>query len=400
MDHVWFSAAVWLGLALIATLLSTWLKVSVALAEIVVGTVAQVVFSTLLGVDALGVRRDWIAFLAGLGSIVLTFLAGVELDPDAFRRSWREATAVGLVGFLAPFLGAAWAARTLLGWDLQASLLAGVALSTTSVAVVYAVMVELGLNRSPFGKVILAACFINDLGTVVALGIIFAPFGPRTLVFTGALLAALVVLFRATGPFFARYGGRTSELEARFLLFSLFVLGGLAVWSGSEAVLPAYLLGMVLAGTVGREHALVRRLRTLTFGLLTPFYFLRAGALVNVPVVAGAPGIFAVLFLAKAVSKFVGIFPLTRLYRYPHAEGMYTTLLMSTGLTFGTISALYGLSHGIITPAQYSFLVATVIASAVVPTWIANRFFLPVRHLAEATGKAESSTALATTGAD
>src|SRR5436309_1366066 len=83
--------------------------------------------------------------------------------------------------------------------------------------------------------------------------------------------------------FFRRYGGRPSELETKFLLLFLFGLGALAGWADSEAVLPAYVLGMMLAGTVGRDHVLVRRLRTLTFGLLTPFYFIRAGSFVSVP---------------------------------------------------------------------------------------------------------------------
>ena len=57
--------------------------------------------------------------------------------------------------------------------------------------------------------------------------------------------------------------------------------------------------------------------------------------------------------------------------------------MMSTGLTFGTISALYGLSHGIVSQAQYSFLVAVVIASAVVPTLIASKVFMPWHLLPE-----------------
>jgi glutathione-regulated potassium-efflux system ancillary protein KefC len=381
MDNIWFNAALWLGLALFATLLSIWLRISVALTEIVVGVVAQLVIGAAIGPKFLGADQGWIAFLAGVGSIVLTFLAGAELDPEAFRKSWKEASVLGLAGFFAPFLGVAAIAHFLLGWAAQPSWLAGVALSTTSVAVVYAVMLELGLNKTAYGKLILAACFVNDLATVIALGLLFAPFGPRTLLFVGGLALGLWLLLKTTGPFFRRYGGRTSELEAKFLLFALFLLGGLAVWSSSEAVLPAYLIGMVLAGTVGRDHALVRRLRTLTFGFLTPFYFIRAGSLVQLPTLVAGFGVFVALLLAKMATKFAGVFPVTRLYRYPREESMYTTLLMSTGLTFGTISSLYGLSHGIITQAQYSFLVAAVIASAVVPTWIANRFFLPHRHL-------------------
>ena len=137
---------------------------------------------------------------------------------------------------------------------------------------------------------------------------------------------------------------------------------------------------MVLAGTVGKDHALIRRLRTLTFGLLTPFYFIRAGSFVSVPDLVAAPLVFLALLAAKMVSKLAGLFPTVRAFRYRGDEGVYYTLLMSTGLTFGTISSLFGLNHGIIDQKQYSFLVATVIGSAVVPTMIANAYFLP-RHL-------------------
>jgi glutathione-regulated potassium-efflux system ancillary protein KefC len=178
----------------------------------------------------------------------------------------------------------------------------------------------------------------------------------------------------------------TYELEAKFLLLVLFALGALAVWSGSEAVLPAYLVGMVLAENVGKDHGLLRRLRTLTLGLLTPFYFLRAGSLVSLPALAAGFAGFLLLLLAKMVSKLLGVYPATLAFRYPGRDAAYTTLLMSTGLTFGTISSLYGLTHGIINEAQYSLLVAAVIASAVVPTWIANRFFLPHHHVEAARG--------------
>lgn len=242
-------------------------------------------------------------------------------------------------------------------------------------------MLELGLNTTTFGKTILAACFVNDLGTVIALGLIFSPFTIRTAIFVGISIAVFAVLPWLTPRFFKRYSNRVSELEAKYLLLLLFGMGGFATWAGSEAVLPAYLIGMVLAGTVGKDHILIRRLRTLTFGLLPPFYFIRAGSFVSIPALVAAPLTFVVLFLAKSLTKFIGVFPTTKWYRYEKNEGVYTTLLMSTGLTFGTISALFGLSHGVIDQAQYSYIVATVIGSAVIPTVIANAFFLPRHHL-------------------
>ena len=391
MTSVWALAALWLGLALIASLLSIWLRISTALSEIVVGTIAQLIIGVVTGSAVLGTDEPWVKFLSGIGAIVLTFLAGAELDPAVFRAKWKEAVAVGLASFSFPFLGCAAAAHYLLGWEVMPSWLAGVAMSTTSVAVVYAVMIEFGFNTTDYGKTVLAACFITDLGTVVALGLIFAPFTMKTAIFIAVGIFVFVVLPWLTPRLFRMYGGRPSELETKFLLLCLLGMGALATWADSEAVLPAYVIGMVLAGTVGKDHALIRRLRTLTFGLLTPFYFIRAGSFVSIPALIAAPAAFLFFLVVKIATKVIGVYPVTKLFKSPNPEAMYTTLLMSTGLTFGTISSLFGLSHGIIDQSQYSALVAAVIGSAVVPTLIANAFYLPRHLLAEAEPETESA---------
>lgn len=394
MTEIWAQAALWMGLALVATIAAIWLRVATALSEIVVGTIAQLLIGAAIGGSLLAGDASWLKFLSGAGAILLTFLAGAELDPRVFRLKWKEAVGVGLVSFAAPFLGCAALAHWLLGWTVEQSWLAGVAMSTTSVAVVYAVMLEFGFNVTDYGKTVLAACFITDLATVLALGFIFAPFSYRTLVFVGVSAVVFLVLPRITPRFFRRYGNRPSELEAKYLMLCLLGMGALATWADSEAVLPAYVIGMVLAGTVGKDHVLVRRLRTLTFGLLTPFYFIRAGSLISVPALIAAPGAFLLLLLGKMVTKVFGVYPVTRIYGSPRQEAAYTTLLMSTGLTFGTISALFGLSHDVIDQAQYSALVAAVIGSAVVPTLIANAFFLP-HHLLPAEAPAAAAHAQA-----
>ena len=377
----WALGAFWFLLAVIADFASIRLKISVALVEIVVGILAAFFISLYWpSFSNLGADHEWIVFLASTGAVLLTFLAGAELDPAVMKTNWKEVLLIGLVGFFAPFFGCAGIAYYILDWSLEASWLVGVALSTTSVAVVYAVMLDLGLNKTRFGKSVLAACFINDLGTVIALGVIFAPFSYKTIMFIAASIVALVVLPKLTSFVFKFWGGRHSELESKFLLIFLFGLGALAYWAGSEPVLPAYLIGMVLATVMEKDLMLVRRVRAITFGLLTPFYFLRAGSLVSLPAIWIAPGIFVVLFIAKMLTKIIGVYPAAKLSKYPKKEAIYTTLLMSTGLTFGTISALFGLSHNIIDEAQYSNLVATVIASAIIPTVIANLFFLP-KHL-------------------
>ncbi len=380
MEHVFGIAAVWLFLALISTIMARHLRVSVALVEICIGMIAAYVFEKHFGADSLGVNQEWLKFIASTGAVLLTFLAGAELDPKSLKSKFKEVSVVGLVGFFAPFLGCAAIARFLLGWNGPASWLAGIALSTTSMAVVYAVMLETGFNKTAFGKGILGSCFINDLGTVIALGLMFAPFTMRTMIFVVVCVGTFILLPFMTDRLTLWYGNRTAAVRTKWVLFVLMGLGALALWAGSEAVLPAYIAGLVLAGNAARDPPWARRLRTLTVGFLTPFYFLRAGSLVSLPALSAAPLVLVVLLLSKVISKIFGLFPVIGIFHRGTKERWYYTLLMSTGLTFGTISALYGLTHNIVTSEQYSFLVAAVIASAVVPTMIANFFFLP-RHL-------------------
>jgi Kef-type K+ transport system membrane component KefB len=375
-------ASIWLALAVVSTILANRLKISMALMEICVGALAGYAAARWFDPEMLKPNADWIKFIASSGAILLTFLAGAELDPATMRTKVKEVSVVGLMGFFAPFLGCAALAHYILGWDPRASLLAGVALSTTSMAVVYAVMLEYGFNKTEYGKGILGACFINDLGTVIALGLIFAPFTYKTLIFIGACVVAFMALPAITGRLTRIYGNRTAAIRTKWIVFVLFALGALALWSGSEAVLPAYIAGMVLAGSVAKDEFFMRRLRTLTIGFLTPIYFLRAGFLVSIPAVMAAPLVFLALLGGKVASKIFGLYPVIGMFRQSKKERWYYTLLMSTGLTFGSISALYGLTHGIVSRNQYSFLIAAIIASAVVPTIIANMAFLPEHLLA------------------
>jgi glutathione-regulated potassium-efflux system ancillary protein KefC len=380
MEHIFTIAALWLGLAVISAVIAYHLRISIALMEICIGVVAAAVAGYFGKLDDLGSNQEWLRFLASSGAVLLTFLAGAELEPEVLKSKLQEVTVVGLFGFFAPFAGCAALAYYVLGWNLQASLLCGVALSTTSMAVVYAVMLETGFNQTEFGKGILGACFINDLGTVIALGLLFAPFTYKTLVFIVVTAFILTVLPSISRWLTKVYGYRTAAIRTKWIILVLFGLGALSLWSGSEAVLPAYIVGMVLAEFSNGDTSWIRRLRTLTVGFLTPFYFLRAGTFVSLPALVSAPLVFLVLLAGKVFSKIFGLLPIIARFRREKKERWYYTLLMSTGLTFGTISALYGFTHGIVTQAQYSFLVAVVIASAVVPTLIAGMFFLP-RHL-------------------
>jgi Kef-type K+ transport system membrane component KefB len=369
MENVWLASAVWIALALLASIISIRVAMSVALVEIMIGAVA----GNIIGLDI----TPWVNFLAGFGAIMLTFLAGTEIDSDIIRRKLGPSVGIGIASFAAPYLGVLLWAHYVVGWGWPASQIAGISLSTTSVAVVYAVMVETGFNKTELGKIILAACFITDLGTVLALGIVFAHFDAWLAFFGAATAVALWLLPKFAPWFFDKVGHRVSEPQTKFVSLVLLSLGGLSQIAGSEAVLPAYLVGIALAPAFMKDHELPHRMRIIAFTILTPFYFLKAGSLVSLSALGTSFGLILVFLTLKMITKFLGVLPLTRHFKFDGREGMYTTLLMSTGLTFGTISALFGLTNKTIDQQQYTILVAAVIGSAVVPTLIAQRWFMP-----------------------
>jgi Kef-type K+ transport system membrane component KefB len=365
--------AIWIGMGLLASLISIRIGLSVALVEILVGAV----LGNIPGLREHIQQTDVTTFLAGAGSLMLTFLAGAEIDPVSLRKHWKASLAIGAVSFLLPFLGAFAFCDFVLGWPLHGAEIGGVALSTTSVAVVYAVMIETGLNRQDLGKLILAACFVTDLGTVLALGGLFATYGWLLLVFVAVTVLTLLILPKATRFVIDHFGHRVSEPEVKFLLVVLFGLGGLATAAGSEAVLPAYVAGLVVAGVFMNDRVLVDRIRSIAFAVLTPFFFLHAGLLISAPALVSGAGVIAMLFGVKMVTKLLGVWPTASALKVPARERTYMTLLMATGLTFGSISALFGLTHHLINKTEYTELVTVVLLSALVPTLVAQQLFQP-----------------------
>jgi Kef-type K+ transport system membrane component KefB len=359
------------GFTLAASILSVELGVSVAIIEITFGVVAA---------NLLGIRSTaWIDFLGSFASIVLTFLAGAEVDPALLRREWKPALLIGGLSFALPFVGVGLFARYVVGWNVAQSEIAGVALSTTSLAVVYAVLVETGLTATELGKIIMAATFVTDLGTALALSALFVQPGRSLAVFVLVSLLVIGIMLALQRPFFARYGRRVIEPEIKGAFCALLVLMWAADLARSHAVLPAFLLGLAVADVFKRHPEEQRRFRVVSFAFLTPIFFFKGGLNVDLKSLAAGAGLLGLFLLLKLLTKFAGVMPVAR--RYVNRHAMFTTLLMSTGLTFGTISSLYGLNAGIIDRQQFTILVGAVIGSAVVPTFIAQRWFAPPIHL-------------------
>jgi Kef-type K+ transport system membrane component KefB len=364
-------AAVLAAVVLLASMLSVELGIAVALFELGLGVVVGNVFDLH--------SQEWLDFIASFASIVLTFLAGLEVDPSYFRKRLGASLTIGLASFIGPFIVGSLVGYLALDWTVKASLIAGTALSTTSLAVIYAVLVEDGLNETELGKLLMSATFVTDLGTAIALSAIFIQPNVWFPVFLVGSIALMVVLPRLAPWFFARYGDRVIEPEIKLVFVCLFLLMVLADASNGHAVLPAFILGLVMSNHFASHRTQQERLRVVAFAFLTPFFFIKGGLNVSLGAVFANLGILAVLFAAKMVPKLGFVWPLARRHMPRHAT--FGTLLMSTGLTFGTISALFGLNEGIIDSTQFSLIITVVVGSALIPTAIAQTFFHPLGDL-------------------
>jgi len=360
-------AAVLAATVLLASTISVELGLSVALIELFAGVLVGNAFSLAV--------PDWLDFVGTFAGIVLTFLAGAEVDVPQLRREWKASFSIGLVSFFGPFVVVGLLAYYGLGWNHRQAEIAGIALSTTSLAVVYAVLVETGLNRTVIGKRLMSATFVTDLGTAAALSILFLKPTLWAVPFVGVSVLLVAGLPAVTPWFFSRYGDRVIEPEIKLVFACLFLLMWLGARAHLHAVLPAFVLGLVMSNHYAGHRQEQERMRVVAFAFLTPFFFLKGGMNVSLGALWANLGVLALLFGGKMVPKIVGVYPLARRFTAPHA--VFTTLLMSTGLTFGTISSLYGLNAGIIDRTQFSLLIAVVVLSAIVPTVIAQRFFQP-----------------------
>jgi Kef-type K+ transport system membrane component KefB len=375
VDSSFISLILW-ALIFLAGFLSVELGLSVAIIEMSLGVI---------GGNFLGLQpTPWITYLAGFGGILLTYLAGAEVDTQVMKDKFKESFLIGAVSFLGPFLGAMFYAHYVLDWTWSASEIAGIALSTTSLAVVYAVLVETGLTNTEMGKILMAATFFTDLGTTLALTLMFLEFNWFTLLFLGVSALLILIIPRVYPWICRRYGNRVIEPEIKFLFLILVVFMFFAKVGASHAILPAFVLGLAMSNNFMENRTLQHRLRVVAFAIITPFFFINGGMNISLKLLLLNLGLLVQMLLVKQITKIVGVYPLAK--KYLPENAMYTTLLMSTGLTMGTISSVFGLTAGFINRTQFSILVATVVLSAIIPTFIAQKWFQPKYELPDLNG--------------
>lgn len=213
-------------------------------------------------------------YIASFGGILLTFLAGVEIDVDLMKDNFKESFTIGFLSFLIPFVIVFLVTYYIIGWELNPALLTSTALFETSIVVVYSVLTQKGLFKYKIGKLIMVATFITDICTAIALSVLFTKFDIYTLLFYVVSLAVLVMAYYKSDLFFENslFKNKIGELEIKYvfvLLLGFIFFGSLG---GGQAILPAFILGVILSdhfkNTQKRE--VKARFKTVAFAIITP----------------------------------------------------------------------------------------------------------------------------------
>jgi Kef-type K+ transport system membrane component KefB len=370
LDITLFNILILVIIIFVSSLISLRLGLAVAIIEIILGAI--------FGNLGLLYATDWMTLIATFGGILLTFMAGTEIDTKIMREKYKESFLIGFFSFLTPFIGAFLYTYFIAGWNLQAALIAGITLSTTSLAVVYSVLMETKNLDSNLIKTILAATFITDMLTALALSIIFIKPDLYTLLFIIVSILVIILAAKYSESIFQhdKLKGKVIEPEIKYIFILLIIFMYFAAIGNGQAVLPAFVLGLLMSKQLSQVKELMVRMRTVAYAAITPIFFIVGGLKISFPLIIGALSLFIILFVIKIVAKFVGVYFFAN--KYIKNGSTYTTLLMSTGLTFGSIASLFGFNSGYINQTQYSILIGVVIASAVIPTFIAQKWFLPV----------------------
>ncbi|OWT33772.1 potassium transporter [Methanobrevibacter sp. 87.7] len=359
-------------LILIASLISIKWGISVTIIEIILGVVA----------GNLGIIRpeQWMVYIASFGGVLLTFLAGTEVDVKLLKNKFKESFLIGLGSFIAPFLGVFLLAYYCIGWNLLESLLTATALSETSISVVYSVLTEKGLFKYDLGKLIMVATFIGNLLTAIVLSLLFMKTDINTVIFYSASAIIIYLAYKYSNKIFYSklLRNKLAEVEIKYIFLLLLGFIFLGSLGGGQAILPAFILGVVLSSyfKVEDKGEVKSRIKTVAFAVITPIFFIVGGMKVSIALILSSIIIFVVIFAVRQIAKFIGVYSISKYYLKDSYE--YVTLMMSTGLTFGLVAAVFGLNNGVISQTVYSVLTGVLVLSAVLPTFVAEKWYSPV----------------------
>ena len=345
-------------LILLAGVVSIEIGVSTAMIEIIVGVI---------GSNLLGIRSEsWFDFIANYGLLGIMLFAGFETNPDVLKKHAKKNLVIGFVGYFFPFTSIFITTFLILRYPLNVCILLSLGLSTTSLALVYAVIRERQAWSTPTIQIMLGSAMIMDMLSMLTLTLLISQVSYDLIIYGLSLILVLFFAIKVSPRLIKRYSGHFSELEIRFILVLLLVMLFYAERVNvSEAVL-AYLVGVFLSDIVEEHDVLLEKLRGIVFGFFAPAFFFKAGLLINIKFLTlDLLYLIAVLGVLAYLSKYIGIYLISaRLIN--KREGSSMGLIFNFRLSFGIAAAVIGYETGLLSIGLYTVIILIVLLTSVV----------------------------------
>ncbi len=360
------------------------LAAGVLLGPSVLGRVAPGVFDWIFPPDA--VQSGMLFAVGWLGVILLLVVTGFETDLALISRLGRAAVFVTAGSLLVPFAfglaGGFVAPESLLGDAAERSVFAlflAAALTISSLPVIAKVLSELQLLRRNFGQLTLAVAMANDVIGWVLLGLIAGLAGSgkldlgdlaMTIVGLVVFLALAVAVGQRVVDAVLQEMRRRDVGVGGWVTMAIGIalgLGAVTQALGVEAVLGAFIAGILLGRSRYAKHDVEEQLETVTVAFVAPIFFATAGLRVDLSLLADPEvALWTVIVIVIAsVSKFAGSLIGARLSGLSSREGMALGTALNARGALEIVIATVGLSLGVLNDASYTIVVIMAIATSV-----------------------------------
>lgn len=329
--------------------------IPVAVGEFVAGFLGE----TLFGLSSM----PWLEFLSHLGVLSLMFIAGFEIDTPLLKKNLNKSLVIGGSSFFVPFILIFFLCR-LLGLGESSAALVGIALSTTSLAIIFPSLREKGLLATSSGQLLLASAMVVDIISMFMLAVLIYEITVAKIIYAILVILGIAFVKRIIYPVFDRYKGNRSEFELKFLLLVLLSIGFLAEEAGIHAALFCFVLGILFSGIDPKHEEIMNKLSSVVFSLLAPAFFFHAGTMIQFNTLTWAAGGLFILFLTVAVvGKFFGTYLPLRFFNADYAK--LASYLFNYRLSFGLISAIYGREKGLISDQYFNITLLTILFASI-----------------------------------
>ena len=359
MDEIFIA----IGLIIFAGLVAIELKITSAIFEIIAGCIA-VNFFNFSSAEVINVLADF-------GILALMFFAGLEIDFDVLKKNAKSSMVVGSASFLSPFLAVYFITLHFMDFSYEQALLTGIALSTTSIAIVYPMLLKSKERLDDTGKKILSAAMVVDLLSMIAISLLFSDL---TILTIGFILAFTVFSYFVPSlgkKIFIHYKGNAVEFEFKIILFLILGIGIAGEAIGIETVLLAFILGVITSGVIVGHIKLWDKLRGITFGFLAPIFFFKAGTAVNLAALYENTILILLFVTICFTSKYIGTYIATK--RYLPEQAAYIATIFNSRLSLGIVAATVGYELGIFYEGVYASIIGAVILSSIIASVLTKR---------------------------